>query len=87
MGLLDILFGKKRNSAEEAKRRLTMVLEYERKQLPPNFAELLKQDLISIFSKYPQFDVDNIEVEIRKEDGNLHTEQLWISIPFKERGR
>jgi len=87
MGLLDILFGKKKNSAEEAKKRLTMVLEYERKQLPPNFAELLKQDLVSIFSKYPQFDVDNIEVEIKKIESETVTEQLWISIPFKERGR
>jgi cell division topological specificity factor len=87
MGLLDIFFGKRKSSATEAKKRLTMVLEYERKQLPPNFAELLKQDLVSIFSKYPQFDVDNIEVELRKEDGTLSTEQLWISIPFKESRR
>jgi cell division topological specificity factor len=87
MGILDLLFGRKENSAKEAKKRLTMVLEYERKQLPPNFAELLRKDLVSIFSKYPQFDVDNIEVEIRKENGELSTEQLWISIPFKERGR
>lgn len=85
MGLLDIFFGKKKTSAQEAKNRIKMVLEYERKQLPPNFADLLKEDLITIFSKYPQFDVDNIEVEIHKaeyEDGNF--EQLWISIPFKE---
>ena len=84
MGLLGFLFGrKKETSANEAKKRLMMVLEYERKNLPPNFAELLKQDLISVFSKYPQFDVGNIEVEIKK-NAEFSTEELWISIPFKD---
>lgn len=79
MGLFD--FFKKESSSQVAKRRLQMVLEYERKGLPPNFAELLQQDLREVFSKYPQFDANNVEVEIRQEDGK---EQLWISIPFKD---
>jgi cell division topological specificity factor len=58
-----------------------MVLEYERKKLPPNFAELLKQDLIEVFSKYEQFDTSNIEVNVKKEQ---NTEELWISIPFRQ---
>ncbi|MEO2153652.1 MAG: cell division topological specificity factor MinE [Aquificae bacterium] len=83
MGILDFLFGKRSSSAKEAKKRLMMVLEYERKKLPPNFAELLKKDLIEVFSKYPQFDVSNIEVEIKKNPQH-NTEELWIAIPFKE---
>ena len=84
MGLLGFLFGKKKEtSANEAKKRLMMVLEYERKALPPNFAELLKQDLISVFSKYPQFDVEHIDVEIKK-NAEFSTEELWISIPFRD---
>lgn len=78
MGFLDIFLGKK--SKDIAKERLTMVLAYERKNLPPNFIESLKDDLIYVFSKYSQFDVKNIEVELKKEN-NLDT--LWISIPFK----
>jgi cell division topological specificity factor len=81
MGILDILFGRKQKSANEAKQRLMMVLEYERKKLPPNFAELLKQDLIEVFSKYEQFDTSNIEVNVKKEQ---NTEELWISIPFRQ---
>jgi len=80
MGILDIFFGRKQKSANEAKQRLMMVLEYERKKLPPNFAELLKQDLIEVFSKYEQFDTTNIEVNVKKEQD---TEELWISIPFR----
>jgi cell division topological specificity factor len=85
MGILDFLFRrrKKDGSAKKAKERLMMVLEYERKKLPPNFAELLREDLIKVFSKYPQFDVEAIEVEIKKNE-EQNTEELWIAIPFKE---
>jgi len=83
MGILSWLFGsREESSAKKAKERLMMVLEYERKKLPPNFPELLKQDLIQVFSKYNQFDVENIEVEIRREPNNSF-EELWILIPFK----
>ncbi|NPA16202.1 cell division topological specificity factor MinE [Persephonella sp.] len=76
---------RRRRSSEEAKKRLQMVLSYERKGLPPNFARILQDDLIQVFSKYPQFDSEKIEVEL-KNDGDV--DQLWISIPFaKEDGR
>lgn len=70
---------KKDTSANKAKERLTLVLSYERKGLPPNFADILKADLISVFSKYPQFDSHNIEVEMKTENDR---DELWISIPF-----
>jgi cell division topological specificity factor MinE len=79
--ILDFLFGRN-NSKDEAKRRLTLVLAYERKGLPPNFIERLRDDLVYIFSKYSQFDVSRIEVDIKK--GNDDFEELWISIPFKQ---
>ncbi len=79
MGILDIFF--KNKSKDIAKQRLTMVLAYERQGLAPNFIESLKNDLISVFSKYYQFDVDNIEVELKKENSS---NELWISIPFKQ---
>ncbi|MBX0311442.1 MAG: cell division topological specificity factor MinE [Sulfurihydrogenibium sp.] len=66
-------------SANKAKERLMMVLSFERKGLPPNFANMLKDDLIAIFLKYPQFDSHNIEVEIKNENNR---NELWISIPF-----
>lgn len=72
-------FFKRDSSATYAKERLMMVLSYERKGLPPNFADILKADLISVFSKYPQFDSHNIEVEMKTENDR---DELWISIPF-----
>lgn len=77
----DILFNRNK-SKDEAKRRLTLVLSYERKGLPPNFINHLKDDLISVFSKYPQFEVKRIEVDIRREKEGF--DELWISIPFKQ---
>ncbi|WP_029520270.1 cell division topological specificity factor MinE [Persephonella sp. IF05-L8] len=77
MSLFDLF--KRKKSSDVAKKRLMMVLSYERKGLPPNFAEILQKDLIQVFSKYPQFDSHRIEVEI-KNDG--YVDQLWISIPF-----
>lgn len=67
-------------SKEEAKKRLTLVLSYERKGLPPNFVDRLRDDLISVFSKYPQFEVKRIEVDIRREREGF--DELWISIPL-----
>jgi cell division topological specificity factor len=78
MGILDIFFRNK--SKDVAKQRLTMVLAYERRGLAPNFIESLRDDLIAVFSKYYQFDVNNIEVELKKENS---AEELWISIPLK----
>jgi cell division topological specificity factor len=79
--ILDFLFGRSK-SKDEAKRRLTLVLAYERKGLPPNFVERLRDDLVYVFSKYSQFDVNRIEVDIKKEREGF--EELWISIPFKQ---
>ncbi|QID33562.1 cell division topological specificity factor MinE [Pampinifervens florentissimum] len=76
------LFFNRGKSKDEAKRRLTLVLSYERKGLPPNFVDRLKDDLISVFSKYPQFEVNKIEVDIRKDKDDF--DELWISIPFKQ---
>ena len=72
-------FFRRKSSSEVAKERLMMVLTYERKGLPPNFPERLKNDLINVFKKYPQFDAERIDVDIKKEDKH---EELWISIPF-----
>jgi len=77
----DFLFGRS-NSKDEAKKRLTLVLSYERRGLPPNFVEKLRDELVYVFSKYSQFDIDKIEVDIKRERENF--DELWISIPFKQ---
>ena len=72
-------FFRRKKSANIAKQRLKMVLSYERKDLPPNFAEQLQADLIQVFEKYPQFDLSNIMINVNEED---HRDELSIYIPF-----
>ncbi len=72
----------RRKSKDIAKQRLMLVLSYERQGLPPSMVEKLKEDLIDLFSKYPQFDASGIDVLLRRNEDNR--EELWISIPFKE---
>ncbi len=71
----------RRKSKDIAKQRLMLVLSYERQGLPPNVVDQLREDLISLFSKYPQFDEGGIEVAIKKNEEER--EELWISIPLK----
>ena len=71
----------KKKSKDVAKQRLMLVLSYERQGLPPSMVEKLKKDLISLFSKYPQFDAKGIDVALKKNEEER--EELWISIPFK----
>ncbi|NPA32579.1 MAG: cell division topological specificity factor MinE [Aquificae bacterium] len=78
------MFGlfKSRKSKDIAKKRLQLVLSYERSGLPPNIVSEIKKDLVSVFSKYPYFDAKNIEVNLKREDSSR--EELWISIPLKD---
>ncbi len=71
----------RRRSKDVAKQRLMLVLSYERQGLPPSMVEQLKEDLISLFSKYPQFDAKGIDVAVKRNEEDR--EELWISIPFK----
>ncbi len=79
------LFGffRRKKSANVAKERLRMVLSYERKDLPPNFTDKIQSDLINLFQKYPQFNLTDIEINVK--EGNQRDE-LYISIPFVDRG-
>jgi len=78
------LFGlfKSKKSKDVAKKRLQLVLSYERSGLPPSIVDEIKKDLVSVFAKYPYFDASNIEVNLKRED--VDKEQLWISIPLRD---
>jgi len=79
-----LVFGflRSRKSKDIAKKRLKVVLSYERAGLPPNIIDSIREDLIKVFSKYPFFDAGNIEVNLKREEENK--EELWISIPIKD---
>ena len=71
----------KKNSKDVAKNRLMLVLSYERHGISPSIVENLKKDLIVLFSKYPQFDAEKIDVSLNSSEEKR--EELWISIPFR----
>jgi cell division topological specificity factor len=79
------LFGflRRKKSANVAKERLRMVLTYERKDLPPNFTDKIQSDLINLFQKYPQFNLADIEINVKE---GSQRDELYISIPFVGRG-
>jgi cell division topological specificity factor len=81
MSIFDDIFGflKRDRSANIARERLTMVLSYERRGLPNNFTEQLQKDLIEVFQKYPQFNLGNIEINLRTDSTK---DELSICIPF-----
>jgi len=72
---------KRSSSARVARERLMMVLTFERRGLPSDFADRIQKDLVSVLTKYPQLSVAGIAVDIRR-DGDR--DQLYISVPFSE---
>ncbi|RUM32442.1 MAG: cell division topological specificity factor MinE [Aquifex sp.] len=78
------MFGlfKSQKSKDIAKKRLQLVLSYERSGLPPSIVDEIRKDLVNVFSKYPYFDAENIEVSLKIKD--IDREELWISIPIRD---
>jgi cell division topological specificity factor len=82
MPILDIFgFLKRNRSADVAKERLMMVLSYERRGLPSNFTEQLQKDLMQVFAKYPQFNLANMQINLKTESTR---DELSICIPLNK---
>jgi len=71
----------RKKSKDEAKKRLTFILQYERHGIPPSLIENLKKDIISVLSKYPQIDIDDINLAFKGETEGIA--EIYISIPVK----
>ncbi len=72
----------KSKSKDEAKKRLTVILQYERQGIPPSLIENLRNDIMSVLSKYPQLEINNIDLAV-KGDREQEISQIYISIPIK----
>lgn len=63
MGILNRLFGSRQLSSREiAKERLQLVLAYDRVKLSPELLQILKNELITVISRYVEIDRDGVEV-------------------------
>jgi len=79
MGILDLLFPKKKSSKQVAKERLQLVLSHDRMRIPPGILEPLKDDLIDVISNYVEIEEEGITVEFEDQEGEMRS--LVASIP------
>ena len=63
MGFLDSLFGRdRRTSREIAKERLQLVLVHDRIKISPVVLDRMKDEMISVISRYVEIEPDGVEV-------------------------
>jgi cell division topological specificity factor len=79
MSLFDRFFGKK-NSADNAKERLQLVLIHDRTDLTPAELDSLKDDLISTISRHVEIDAESMRIGV-EHDGR--SQRLVADIPLK----
>jgi len=82
MALIDYFRRKRNSSASVAKERLQIILAREHTDRDgPDFLPDLKRDLIEVVSKYIDIDIDNIKIELDRED---NCEILELNIPLSD---
>jgi cell division topological specificity factor len=79
MSLFDRFFGRK-NSADNAKERLQLVLIHDRTDLTPAELDSLKDDLIATISRHVEIDVQSMQIGV-EHDGR--SQRLVADIPLK----
>jgi cell division topological specificity factor len=63
MGFLDRLFGRSEQTSREiAKERLQLVLVHDRIKISPATLDKMKDELITVISRYVEIEADNVEV-------------------------
>ncbi len=63
MGFLDRLLGRQEPTSREiAKERLQLVLVHDRIKISPGMLDKMKDELITVISRYVEIDADNVEV-------------------------
>ncbi len=85
MAFWDNFFKKKNDSASHAVDRIKFVLQSDRTGLPPETLERIKNDIISVLSKYVDIATDELDFNITKapSEGGELTPALCANIPIK----
>lgn len=79
MSFFERLFGRK-NSADNAKERLQLVLIHDRTNLTPAELDSLKDDLIAAISRHVEIDAQSMQIGV-EHDGR--SQRLVADIPLK----
>lgn len=83
MSILDYLTGRsrKKNSAEQAKERLKMVLVHEGgRHQGPDFLPQMRDEILAVISKYVEIDQDQLQINLDRADG-YEVLELNVVIP------
>ncbi len=68
-------------SKEAAKERLQLILVHDRADVSPQLLDNLKEDLISVISKYMEIDDSGFDVNLRRSDSSV---ALVANIPVRK---
>jgi len=77
---LERVLGRDRKSANQAKERLKLVLIHDRTDLTPGALESLKDELITVISRYVEIDRSAVKIEM-EQDGR--EQRLLADIPLR----
>ncbi len=77
---LERLFGKQPKSASQAKERLKLVLIHDRTDLSPGMLEAMKDELISVISRYVEIDPQAVRIDMAQEG---REQRLVADIPLR----
>jgi cell division topological specificity factor len=79
MGFLSRIFGQRQPSSRDiAKERLQLVLVHDRVKISPGMLERMKDELITVISRYVEIDADSVEVTFTQ---NKRQSRLVADIP------
>ena len=88
MNLLDRFFGRQpKNTADEAKDRLKILLAHERVTTnAPDFLPMMKQEILEVIRKYIQVDKDQVKVHMQRQQG-VSVLELEVELPQGNSGK
>jgi len=80
---LSFLLGEKKKTASVSKERLQIILAHERSgrnPAQPDYLPALQRDLMAVISKYVKVDLQDIKVNLERQD-NLEVLEVKIELP------
>ncbi len=79
-GWLERLFGHEGKSAQQAKERLKLVLIHDRTALTPDMMEKMKNELLTVISRYVEIDPELVRISMSQEG---REQRLLADIPLR----
>jgi cell division topological specificity factor len=87
MSLLDLLFARKKATANVAKERLQIILAHERATNDlhtdlgsPGWLPMLQQELVEVVAKYIKINKEDLKINLEKRD-NLELLEINVTLP------